>query len=197
MIHEHRPTRAEASDVANAVIDGSDALMLSGETAVGIDPVGAVQAMARIAGEISGEDIVRLPDDGGGPVSDAITFSVARLCERMDIDRVVCITRTGHTARMVARFRMDVPIVACTPSREVAEQLGLWFGIRPLALDLPDKDRIRSVARDVARAGLARGTDSVVFTSGEYTDRSTNALQVHVLRELDPSLAAEVDEHAD
>lgn len=184
MIRESRPTRAEVSDVANAVLDGSDALMLSGETAIGKDPVGVVRTMAEIALEAQGGLVQGLPSSRSEDVSDAITASVFRLCSTFNVDKIVCITRTGHTARMMARFRADMPIIACTPSEMVARQVSLHYAILPAVMDVPDTGRIVHISQKLLSLGVIHRDDRVVFTAGEHTESVSNMLQVHTIRDL-------------
>jgi pyruvate kinase len=160
MIEQPRPTRAEASDVANAVFDGADALMLSGETAVGKHPVAAVETMARIIGEseryaretaAAPSQPVRLLGDqnlrrtyelepladrhGGDPsldVPDMVAAAAVHAARELEFRAIVAFSQGGFTARLIARHRPSAPIVAFTPDERVARQLQLVWGTRPL-----------------------------------------------------------------
>jgi pyruvate kinase len=139
MVHSERPTRAEASDVANAVWDGSDAVMLSEETAAGHHPVAAVETMARIA--TTTEDafdfasyLRTAPDDERPTVMGAVTAATCRVADALRADAVVIPTSSGFTARMVARHRPAVPLVAATPVAETARALTLIWGVHPVMM---------------------------------------------------------------
>lgn len=146
MVHAPIPTRAEASDVANAVFDGSSALMLSGETAIGHDPVHAVRTMAQIARRADEEfthdswvDTVRLlarvsHREEGDAITDAMTSAAVRAATELNVAAIVCLTRTGFTVRSVARYRPDVPILGCSTDERTVRQLTMSWGATPVAL---------------------------------------------------------------
>src|SRR4030043_2210958 len=106
MINQPNPTRAEVSDVANAILDGTDAVMLSGETAIGKYPVEAVEMMARIARETEKAAKSQVEDGVFINISDAISKAIQRICQNMTIDKVVTLTRSGYTAKMIARLKI-------------------------------------------------------------------------------------------
>jgi pyruvate kinase len=165
MVEQPRPTRAEATDVANAVFDGADALMLSGETAAGKYPVLVVETMARIIKEA--EDYVRQsssrptlqplghiharrtfaldPDDSGAPegagaelsldVPDIVSAAAVQAAEQIGVSRIVAFSQSGFTARLVARYRPPSPIMAFTPDARVARQIQLVWGVRPFVAE--------------------------------------------------------------
>lgn len=173
MINNPRPTRAEASDVANAVLDGTDAVMLSGETAVGSYPIEAVTAMAHIADhaenylEAEFEQRRRLPH-GKTTVTDAIGASTVELAGELDAKLIVTLTSSGHTARMVARHRPDIPILAVTVEERIRRRLALVWGVE-CTLIPSDQDTELAVqsALDAARkTGLVQPGDRVVITAG-------------------------------
>ena len=181
MVHAPRPTRAEASDVANAILDGTDAVMLSAETAVGEYPLEAVRAMDRIAREMEmpaagtrrdhrrgagppvgrGRDLPHHRAAQSGPVrtEDAIAVAVCAAAEMLSAPLIVCFTSSGFTARKVATCRPTVPIFACTPEPETFRQLSLVWGVTPAlirALHRLRHDARRGAAADPrARAGAA------------------------------------------
>src|SRR5438270_761555 len=144
MITEETPTRAEATDVANAVWDGSDAVMLSAETAAGRHPLLAVKMMSRIVRAAESPDVMpssvgRSRDDRPRGYAAAVTHAARVLAEDLDASAIVGVTRSGLTAEMLSRERARVPIFAFTPEEDVARRLALWWGVSPVQRYLPDE----------------------------------------------------------
>lgn len=175
MIRNPRPTRAEASDVANAIIDGTDAVMLSGETANGMFPIESVQMMARIAevAEASGRhgDHTMTPSlllDVQPTVSQAIGAAACAIVKALPVKAIAAFTMSGATARLVAQMRPGVPILAFTPSESVYRRLNLVWGITPIMCDYVDRlDTLGvRVAELVLARGLVRPGESIVMTGG-------------------------------
>jgi pyruvate kinase len=207
MVHAPRPTRAEVSDVANAILDGTDAVMLSAETAVGEYPLEAVQAMARIARELERqrkgrspafdmavgrrrEELERLQRgeaDEALPTrtEDAIAVAVCAAAELMAAPLIVCFTSSGFTARTVASYRPTVPIFAVTPEPETFRQLALVWGVIPaLAEHMPTYDSMLTVARQkLLDRKLAQPGERVVVTAGVPFDQpgTTNLLKIEAV----------------
>ena len=182
MLRAPTPTRAEVSDVANAVLDGTSALMLSGETAIGHDPVGAVATMARIAARAEREfdyegwgrerGIQQVAESRGRPASARITAALSAAAWRAARDSgavaVIACTRSGATARAISRFRPEIPLLAVTPSPRTARQLSVGWGITPVVMqERRTTDEIVWFAtKAVAEAGLARAGDVVAILVG-------------------------------
>ncbi|MGA7937879.1 MAG: pyruvate kinase, partial [Kovacikia sp.] len=168
MVNSPRPTRAEISDVANAILDGTDAVMLSNETAVGKFPVEAVATMARIAVRIEREKAHRAIDDAGRSIPNAISCAVRQIAEQLDAAAIMTLTKTGATARNVSKFRPKKPILAITPHVDVARQLQLVWGVKPLlVLDLPSTGQTFQAALNVAQEKqLLHEGDLIVMTAG-------------------------------
>ncbi len=169
MIHNPRPTRAEVSDVANAVLDGTDAVMLSGETAIGIYPVEAVRTMACIAQEAER----CLPSISRAPrqprvVAEAVAHAGVDLATLLEARAILAPTVSGYTARLLSRLRPCCPILAVTPDPMVQRQLTLHWGIEPLLSPrATDTDSMIADAVRVAREhGYVRQGDLVVITAG-------------------------------
>ncbi len=207
MVHAPRPTRAEASDVANAILDGTDAVMLSAETAVGEFPLEAVRAMDRIAREMElqrqGRSISldaalgRRTTDGlglpmhrvaqSGPIrtEDAIAVAVCAAAEMLSAPLIVCFTSSGFTARKVATCRPTVPIFACTPEPDTFRQLSMVWGVTPaLTEHFADYDMMLSVARQqILERGLAQPGERLVVTAGVPFDMpgTTNLLKIEAV----------------
>jgi pyruvate kinase len=202
MIGNPRPTRAEASDVANAIIDGTDAVMLSAETAVGKYGVQAVQAMSRIAleveasrlklGEASDRRRWQIPaphftrtEEGHTPTEDAIAVAVAAAADMLGAQAVVCFTSSGFTARTVSSYRPRVPILALTAEPETYQQLALVWGVVPEMMPhLKNYDPMWNVARQALLArGIVEPGARVVVTCGVPFDQpgTTNLLKVETV----------------
>lgn len=188
MVSNPRPTRAEISDVANAILDGTDAVMLSNETAVGKYPVEAVATMARIAVRIEQEQITRnvsKMEETGRSIPNAISQAVSQIAEQLGSAAIMTMTKTGATARNVSKFRPKTPILAVTPHVDVARQLQLVWGVKPLlVLDLPSTGQTFQSAISVAQEkSLLTDGDLVVMTAGtlQGVAGSTDLVKVEVV----------------
>ena len=186
MVHAPRPTRAEASDVANAILDGTDAVMLSAETAVGQYPLEAVRAMDRIIREMERHPLrhreERRAAVDGVTTEDAIawgTFAVARM---LKTPLIVTLTQGGFTARKVAALRPPVPILAVTTEPTTYRHLALVWGVVPVLVDhVPGYDAMLTVVRDlILKRRLAKAGDCIVMTAGVPwgVSGSTNLIKV-------------------
>ena len=189
MVENSRPTRAEASDVANAVLDGADALMLSGETSVGRYPVLTVSTMAKIiqtteAGSIGVPRLQHDPRTRGG----ALTLGAANIARNIGAKALVAFTQTGDTVRRLARLHCELPLIACTPDPSVRAQLTLCWGVQTHLVPFVDHtdDMFQQVDRTLLDLGGAAAGDYVVIVAGSPpgTPGSTNTLRVHQLGSL-------------
>jgi pyruvate kinase len=188
-----RPTRAEATDVANAIFDGTDAIMLSGETAAGKYPVESVLTMARIAERAEAaleyrEIFIRRASGQQTTVTEAISQAVANSALDLDANAIITSTESGYTARMVSKYRPKAPIIAVTPSEHVMRALQLVWGVIPV-LGTPAKttDEMFDIAVNGAiRSGLVKLGDTVVITAGVPVGRSgsTNLIKIHTVGDL-------------
>ena len=192
MMHNPRPTRAEATDIANAIYDGTSAIMLSGETAAGQYPVEAVKTMARIACRTE-RDIdykkrfrERMEIDLCS-VTNAISHATCAAAHDLSAAAIITVTKSGMTARMISKFRPDCPIIGCSTAEKVVRQMNLSWGVSSLLMEEKDNtDDLFAHAADVAQAaGLIRDGDLVVITAGVPLGVSgtTNMLKVHVVGE--------------
>jgi pyruvate kinase len=187
MINQPSPTRAEVSDVANAILDGSDAVMLSGETAVGHYPVEAVGMMTRIANETEKAVKSNVEDTSFINISDTVSRAIQRICQSMPIHKVIPLTRSGYTARMIARFKIAQPIIAVTPDIKVKKQLELIFGVFPVFINYrEEKDRISAVANRLHEMLLVNDEETVLFTEALRTkmEHASNSIEIHKIGEL-------------
>ncbi|MCL1848846.1 MAG: pyruvate kinase, partial [Clostridiales bacterium] len=190
MIRNPRPTRAEASDVANAILDGTDAVMLSGETAAGLHPIESVATMDRIARQTESSSQWRkehdrrfVTDDFLDPISDSVARAACLLAEKIDAKAILTSTQSGFTARQIARFRPKAPIVTTTPTVTVQRQLLLSWGVIPLIVPpMQTTDELMAEALVAAcNHGYVADGDLVVITAGVPVGKSgaTNLIKVH------------------
>lgn len=174
MVHSTRPTRAEITDVANAIFDGTSATMLSGETASGEHPVEAVRTMARIAERAEDEIeyrqrfLERSMSADNETVTDAISHATCLIALNMQAAAIITVTKSGTTAKMISRFRPNMPIIACTPDASTYRQLSLSWGVIPIQIG---EERVSDVLFDHAvnasvDTGLIKQGDLVVLTAG-------------------------------
>lgn len=195
MIEHPRPTRAEASDVANAIFDGSDAVMLSGETAIGQYPAEAVAMMARIILEAEADLAARPPrpprpprdglEIGGLSIEEAICESVAHAARELNVRAIAVFTQTGTTARLISKYRPPVPIYAFTPDPSVDRWLNLLWGVHPLLSEPGQSANHMSdlAERELLRLGaVAPGDIMAVVTGTRMTSGSTNLMRLQVVR---------------
>ena len=192
MIEHPRPTRAEASDVANAILDGTDAVMLSGESAVGKYPVEAVRTMARIAdyteehglAEIRTRAGSRHDSSIGTPITRSLTRVATSVAEELGCKLIVAFTESGTTAHLVAGYRSSVPVVAITADERVFRRLVLWWGVIPtLSASTENTDELLAAGEERLKArGLVKAGDTVLMLSGHsIAAAATNMLRVHTV----------------
>jgi pyruvate kinase len=186
MIHNPRPTRAEASDVANAIIDGTDAVMLSGESAVGDFPVQAVKMLARIATDVEPEiEYVNYPPSEIDETH-AISEALNAIDKTIDLHCIVALTESGYTAKLAAAERPRAPVVALTPNERVYHQLNLVWGVRPILLE-QQGDSIEEIIKQMEACLLERNFatpgDKVLVIGGipAHKTRGTNFLKIHTI----------------
>jgi len=192
MVEHPRPTRAEASDVANAILDGTDAVMLSAETATGAYPVEAVATMARIA-EFTERQLFQpgaprprrrsdVVSGAGSAVARAVAVASCGTAEQLQARYIVAFTESGATARLVSNFRPGVPVMAFTPSERVRRQLALAWGVKPLHSDhFETSDEMLSAGLEkLQRLGLVASGDTVIIVCGTTAlSGATNMMKIH------------------
>lgn len=194
MINNPRPTRAEASDVANAIFDGTDAVMLSGETAVGKYPLEAVETMARIAERAEAAlhyEGMLAKKRSAMPqrtVTDAISYATCASAQDLEAAAIITATESGHTAKMVAKYRPKAPVIAVTPHAAVMRKLALTWGIKPLlAASRESTDEMMAEAVEASlQAGLIKEGELIIFTAGvpARVQGTTNLLRVHTVADI-------------
>lgn len=188
MVTSSRPTRAEASDVANAVLDGTDALMLSGETSVGDHPDLVVSTMARIIEYVEEKALGTLSesaDNRTGSTARAITRAATEVAEEVDAKFIISFTETGLTPRLVARHRSRIPILCFTPTAHVRNYLALVWGITPFdGKKVHHTDElVEDVDLRISQMSLAAPGDKVVVIAGvpPGVPGTTNGMRVHLV----------------
>jgi pyruvate kinase len=193
MVTAPTPTRAEATDVANAVLDGTDALMLSAETAIGHDPVQAVRTMARIARRAERSELIAVgdPPERGlvhhrGPSTKAVTVAMAhaaaRAASELGLSAIVCCTRAGATGRAMAALRPECRLIGASPSPATARQLALSWGVEPLVVDeyTSTDEMVWCVVEAAVRDGLVHHGELIAVLAGapDAVTRTTDVLRV-------------------
>jgi pyruvate kinase len=184
MYDNHRPTRAEVSDVANAVLDGTDCVMLSGETTVGKYPIHAVEIMDRICKHVEStiDYTKHVAYKGDIGVSDTIAKLVVGAVEYSDIKLIVTTTMTGFTARRISNFRPNSIIMACCPSNHIAEKVVLNFGVKPVVTDIYEStDDMVENARKMAQKEFHLNKGDLIVVTGGFPlgeARKTNYLRI-------------------
>jgi pyruvate kinase len=192
MIHNPIPTRAEVSDVSNAVIDGTDAVMLSGETAVGAHPAAAVQAMADVA---VGAEKYPLPlgmtshrmEDHFGLVDESIAMATMYMANHMSVKAIIALTESGSTTRWMSRIRSDIPIYAFTPHVATSRRVAMYRGVHPVSFAI-DVSNPRGLYQDIfdtlLNNGLVEVDDLAILTKGDLdgVSGSTNSMTVIQIR---------------
>ena len=189
MASNPRPTRAEVSDVANAILDGTDAVMLSNETAVGDYPVEAVETMATIARRIERDyPLKAIESNLPSTIPNAISAAVSNIARQLDAGAIIPLTKSGSTARNVSKFRPPTPILATTTERNVARRLQLVWGVTPLLVKNDDRTaKTFSIAMQIAQEiGILKQGDLVVQTAGTLTgiSGSTDLIKVGLVRKV-------------
>lgn len=193
MIRNPRPTRAEVSDVATAIFEGTDAIMLSGETASGSYPVEAVKTMARIAvmieSSLNYEEILASNSiSSNHSITDSISYATCKSCLDLKASAIISATSSGYTAAAVSKFRPIAPIIAATQDKQVMRKLALYWGVYPIKIErLHSTDEIieKSVNKALELGYLENG-DLTIITAGVPVgvSGSTNLLKVHIVSEL-------------
>jgi pyruvate kinase len=186
MIHDPRPTRAEASDVANAVIDGTDAVMLSGESAIGDFPVRAVEMMARIATAVEAETEPKVYRSSDATDSQALSEAATLVARSIELRAIALLTASGHTARLVAAERSKTPVFALTTSVDVYHVLNLHWGIKPLLVEeTPDsfEGLVELAESTLHERGLLAPGDKILVIGGIPAGRvhGSNFIKIQVV----------------
>lgn len=193
MITATRPTRAEASDVANAVLDGADALMLSGETSVGHNPPLVVETMSRIIEHVESEALDTLPplqETATGSTARALTHAAVTSAQYVQATHLIAFTETGRSARLIARWRCSIPLLAFTPNPRVRSQLALVWGVETFLVPQVrhTDDMVMQVDKALLDIGRATAGERVVIVAGvpPGVPGTTNGMRVHKIGSAGP-----------
>jgi pyruvate kinase len=186
MIQDPRPTRAEASDVANAIIDGTDAVMLSGESAIGAFPVRAVEMMARIAAEVETETDSKTYPTSEPTDSHALSEAATLVARTIELHAIAVMTTSGHTARLVAAERSKTPVFALTIDADVYHALNLHWGIKPLLVKgVPEgfDGLIRQAELILVERSVVAPGDKILVMGGVPAGkiRGSNFVKIHIV----------------
>ena len=185
MTEHTTPTRAEAADVANAVLDGTDALMLSAETSVGRYPVEAVKMMDRIIShtEMHGPRSAYMPERSSPEFAQALAEAACSSARDIRAKTIVAFSRSGFTALLVSKFRPGVPITGFTVNEEIRRRMNLYWGVRPYVMEFPDTtDKMISASEQalVQRRIAGKGDSIVIIASSPFTlGGNTNIMKLH------------------
>nr|WP_269087988.1 pyruvate kinase [Methanonatronarchaeum thermophilum] len=189
MIEKPSPTRAEVSDAANAILDGTDSIMLSGETSIGRYPIESIEMLKRIATEVEPAINKDIDKVGSKKISESISKAVNRLCQDMDIDKVVALTKTGYTSRMISRFRIKQPIITVTPNPKVERQLKIVYGLETIQKNYANqKNQVLFVAKELLKQNYINEKDTILFTSTSkrpIDKEGDNIIEIHKIKDLD------------
>ena len=197
MIENPIPTRAETSDVANAILDGTDAIMLSGETAAGAYPVEAVAMMKKIADAVESSPFMRknkfprkMIEEEKDSQAMAIGMSIADMSKKMDIKAVVALTASGFTAQFLSEGKLSVPIYACCPKKTICRDLKLYRGVFPVAIDFDgkiDRPALQKIDKFLTGVLSLQKNDTVIFTGSvpELLIGGTNFIKIHKIGSAD------------
>ena len=188
MIKNPRPTRAETTDIANAIYDGTTAIMLSGESAAGKYPVEAVKTMARIA-ECAEKDInylsrlQRITHNEKTDITTAIAYATCTAAMDLQAAAIITVTLSGFTAEAIARFKPQCPIIGCSVQERVCKQLNLLWGVNPLQIQKEtETDKLFDVAvAEAKKAGYVKSKDVVVITAGVPLGMAGTTNMIHVV----------------
>ena len=188
MMNNPRPTRAEASDIANAIIDGTDCIMLSGETASGQYPVESVQTMARIAIRTEGSLEFKMLSTSQCTTTDAISHATVQVARELNAAAIITATEHGYTARMVSKYRPQAVILAVTPHEKTIRRIMMLWGVQPvLGVNAKNSDdMVRDAITRTVEQGFVKEGDLVVITAGVAAGMSgtTNMIRVHVVGKI-------------
>ena len=186
MVNKPIPTRAEVSDVANAILDGADCVMLSGETASGHYPVKSVQVMSKVAARVEAQTSNKINMEKQGTVSEEMSKSAYYILDRTSCKSLAVITKDGHSASLLARYRINENIIAITDDSMTAQRLSLLWGVRVIMKSIPKKKIIKTAAKELLIRGIVNKNESVLFlrATKESVPETLDVLEVHKISDI-------------
>ncbi|MBW1650610.1 MAG: pyruvate kinase [Deltaproteobacteria bacterium] len=187
MVSNPTPTRAEVSDITNAILDGADCLMLSQETAVGDFPVECVKQMSEIANET--EKYVRLKHIkiNKNNISENISLAAANLAKKLSVKKIICMTRSGYTAKNIVKHRVNKPVIAIVPNKQIQKQLMLCYSITPFVYYNDSWDySMLEIIKQLLKDKILEKKGDILFTTGRHSKESkrTTTIEVHNIKDL-------------
>ncbi|MFA5333931.1 MAG: pyruvate kinase [Candidatus Nanoarchaeia archaeon] len=188
MINSKTPTRAETSDVANAIIDGADAVMLSAETSIGKYPGLVVKTMSKICINTEtnySKSIAGIVNESN-EIPDVIAYNAYLVSERLDA-KIICLTRSGYTARMINRFKPNNCIIAFTPNKIISSQLMISYGVMPVyykELEEYSSKEVHNITKLCLKKGFIGKNDVIVFSAGLFVKKTTNTIIAYKVKDL-------------
>ncbi len=191
MINNPVPTRAEVSDIANAVLDGADAIMLSNETAVGKHPINAIREVKKASKHVAPYVRTKIPEQtcvkSIEPISDILSKTLHSIASKKEIDKIVVVTRSGYVARLISRFKLPKPIIAITDSKDVSLELNLLYNVIPMLWHAaPKRNLVQRAVLLCLERGFLSEKDTIVFAAAVRTNRPgwANMIEVHNIEDL-------------
>ncbi|MGC9058014.1 MAG: pyruvate kinase [Candidatus Micrarchaeia archaeon] len=191
MVSNPSPTRAEVSDVANAVLDGADAILLSNETAVGKYPLNSIRVIRRVADSVAPYVYSKLHDCSSAkcidPISDILSRTIYTIASKKEITKIVVITRSGYAVRLISRFKLPKSIIAITDDHIVAQKLNLFYNVIPVFWHAkPKQNLVQRATLLCLENGLLKDDDTIIFTAAVRTKRPgwTNMIEVHNVKDM-------------
>lgn len=184
MINNRTPTRAETSDVANAILDGADSVMLSAETSIGKHPALVVKTMTKICKNTEKSPHMPSYETINISVEDAITNNAFQIADNLGA-KIICLTRSGYTARMICRFKPDDEIIAITPNEKVARQLMISYAVNAIIFkELKEEEKIKTTTKFCVKKKLINKNDLILFVAGLFVKKTTNTIIVYRAKEI-------------
>ncbi|MFH1391634.1 MAG: pyruvate kinase [Candidatus Diapherotrites archaeon] len=179
MIEKPYPTRAEINDIANSVLDGADCLMLSGETAIGVNPVAVVKEMRNSCEAVEESVPNMVTMKLGNNVSDSITKTIFQLSKYLKVNKIIAFSKSGYTCEMISRFREPIPIIGLTWSERTLKILQLYFGVAPLLLNKNQNMDSKKIIQLIKKKKLLKKNDSVIITGNKSgQEQHSNLIEV-------------------
>ena len=187
MVKNPAPTRAEVSDITNAILDGADCLMLSQETAIGNFPARCVKQMSEIALETEKSVIFKKMEINKNSISQNLSRAAAKLARKLPIKKIICMTRSGYTAKNIVKYRVNKPVIAVVPNKQIQKQLMLCYAIEPFVYERKSWNySMLEVIKQLLQDKILEKKGDILFTAGRHSkaSRRTTTIEVHNIKDL-------------